>query len=475
MCGWRTLLSAGVIAASACASTAAIAAAPAERPPNVVIVVTDDLGYGDLGVYGHPVHRTPNLDRLAAEGQRWTDFYSAAAVCTPSRGSLLTGRLPARLGLESPRGAPNVFLSQSTGGLPHDELTLAELLGRRGYATALIGKWHLGPTPEHSPLTHGFEYFFGTPSSNDHDPVGGFSMQRFFEEPPDSAHWDVLLYRNREVIERPARQETLTQRFTDEALAFVQRNRDRPFFVVLAYTMPHVPLFASERFRGHSLGGLYADVVEELDANVGRFVDAVRELGPDRPTLVVFTSDNGPIELFRDRGGSPGPLRGGKNTTWEAGLRVPTIFWGPSVVARGTVHGIGSQLDLFATVAELAGAPLPTDRLLDGRSLRATVATLAPSPRQRIYYYRNGEIYAIRDARLKAHFTTEDAYGADTRRTEQDPPLVFDLATDPGERFPVTASAETIAEFRRLRTEQQQAVPLAASQLGKGITDKKSE
>jgi uncharacterized sulfatase len=445
-------------------------AEPARRSPNVIIIVADDMGYGDLGVYGHPVHRTPNLDRLAREGQRWTDFYAAAAVCTPSRGSLLTGRLPARLGLEGPRGKPNVFLSASTGGLPRGETTLPELLRERGYATALVGKWHLGYGVQHSPLEHGFQSFFGMPSSNDHDPLGDgtFSLDRFFE-PPDSKRWDVLLYRDREVIERPARQETLTQRLTDESLDFIGRHRDRPFFLMVAYTMPHVPLFASERFRGRSRGGLYADVIEELDDSVGRLVEGLRTFGLDKNTLLVFTSDNGPIELMRDHGGSPGLLRGGKNTTWEAGMRVPGIFWGPGHVVPGIVHEIGSQLDLFPTVADMTDVALPKGQPLDGYTLRATLTRGAPSPRQRIWYYRNGEIYAVRDGRLKAHFITEDAYAQDTHRIARDPPLIFDLAADPGERFPLEKNApDEIVRFRALRQSQIEAVPIEPSELTKG-------
>jgi arylsulfatase A-like enzyme len=463
--GVRLLFAFALVLAAAATTVQA-----AKRAPNVILVVADDLGYGDLGAYGHPVHRTPNLDRLASEGQRWTDFYSTAAVCTPSRGSLLTGRLPARLGLEGPRGTPNVFLSASKGGLPRSEVTLAERLAARGYATALIGKWHLGYGVEHSPLEHGFEYFFGTPSSNDHDPVGAreFSLARFFEE-PDSKNWDVLLYRDRTLIERPAKQETLTHRLTDESVAFIRRHRDRPFFLMLSYTMPHVPLFASPQFRGKSRGGLYADVIEELDSEIGRLMSGLRDLGLSRDTVLLFTSDNGPIELFRDHGGSPGPLRGGKNTTWEAGMRVPGIFWGPGRIAPGVVRDIGSQLDVFPTVLDLVGGGAAADGPLDGGSLRATLAELAPGTRDRIWYYRNGEIYAVREGRLKAHFVTEDAYGQDTHRITHDPPLIFDLASDPGERFALEAPPPALIErFRELRRAQTEAVPLAPSQLGAG-------
>ena len=449
------------------ASLGAIAAPG--RPPNVIILVAADMGYGDLGSYGNPITRTPHLDRLAVEGQRWTQFYSAAPVCTPSRGSLLTGRLPARLGLEGPAGGPNVLFSFSTGGLPHREITLAQFLRSAGYATALIGKWHLGYTPEHSATRHGFDEFFGTPSSNDHDPAVVFSPDLFFEE-PDSSRWNVELRRNDVVIEKPAQQETLTQRFGDEAVSFIRRHRDRPFFLMVAYTMPHVPLFASPRFRGASLGGLYSDTIEEIDDSVGRVVRALEELRLDHRTLVVFTSDNGPIDLFRERGGSAGPLRGGKNTTWEGGMRVPAIFWGRGLVTPAIIRDLGSQLDLFATVAELARRPMPPDRESDGVSLAPTLRGVAPSPRRSVAFYRQGEIYAVRDSRFKAHFVTEDAYGVDTHRTSHDPPLVFDLAQDPGERFALSNPDSVLLDrLNSLRAEYLRTVPLAPTVLLDGV------
>jgi len=446
------------------------AAAPdaAERP-NVVVLLADDLGYGDLGSYGHPVHRTPHIDQLAAEGQRWTDFYAAAPVCTPSRGSLLTGRLPIRLGLEAPAGKPNVFFPFSTSGLPLAEVTLAELLKPAGYATALIGKWHLGFPVTYSPNAQGFDYFFGTPGSNDMSPAGPWSMELFFKE-PGSRDWDVPLYRNDKVVERPVRQDTLTARYTEEAVAFIRQNRDRPFFLMLSWNMPHVPLFATDTFRKASGGGLYAAAVEELDWSAGQVVAALKELGLDRKTLVVFTSDNGAIPLFRERGGSNGLLRGGKGTTWEGGLRVPGIFWGPGRVEPGVVHGIGSQLDLLPTVAELAGRQPAADRALDGVSLVATLSARAPSPRDSVVYYRQGEIYALRKGTLKAHFTTEGVYGEAEARNAHDPPLLFDLSQDAGERFPIPDSdTARLRQFEQLKAAQEIAAPAAPSELLKGL------
>ena len=464
-----------LIRASACLLSIAItcgapaaAATKATELPNVVVLLADDLGYGDLGSYGHPVHRTPHIDQLAAEGQRWTDFYAAAPVCTPSRGSLLTGRLPIRLGLEAPAGMPNVFMPFSTSGLPLGEVTLAELLKPAGYATALIGKWHLGFPAAFSPNAQGFDYFFGTLGSNDMSPAGPWSMDLFFKE-PDSKDWDVTLYRNGEVVERPAQQESLTARYTEEAVAFMRQNRDRPFLLMLSWNMPHVPLFATESFRKASGGGLYAAAVEELDWSAGQVVAALKELGLGRNTLVVFTSDNGAIPLFRERGGSNGLLRGGKGTTWEGGLRVPGIFWGPGRVEPGVVHGIGSQLDLFATIADLAGRESPAENVLDGHTLRPVLASHAASPRDTVSYYRQGEVYAIRKGSIKAHFVTEGVYGEGEPRTAHDPPLLFDLSQDPGERFPLeTPDPALVRQFVDQKAAQR-AVPSAPTELLKGL------
>jgi arylsulfatase A-like enzyme len=446
----------------------ALAAAPASQQ-NFVILLADDLGYGDLGSYGHPVIRTPSIDELAATGQRWTDFYTAAPVCTPSRGALLTGRLPIRLGLVAPAGMPDVFFSFSTGGLPTSELTLPEILRAGSYATALIGKWHLGLAPEFQPRKQGFDHFFGTLGSNDMDPAGAWRFESFFQE-SRSSDWNVALYRNEEIVERPAQQETLTARYTADAIRFIETNRERPFFLLLSYNMPHVPLFASAAFRGRSPGGPYADAVEEIDWSVGQVVGALSRLGLAGQTVVMFTSDNGPARLFRERGGSAGHLRGGKGTTWEGGFRVPTIFWAPGRIAPGTVHDIGSQLDLVPTLVQLAGLELPRSQPLDGVSLASTLLERAPGPRDRIAYFRHGEVYALRKGRYKAHFVTEGVYGMDDARAVHEPPLVFDLAADPGEQYPLaTPDKFLLQEFAQLRSELQKEVTAAPSELVKGV------
>ncbi len=320
--------------------------------PNLVILFADDLGYGDLGCFGHPSIRTPHLDRMAAEGMKLTQFYVAAPVCTPSRSALLTGRLPIRNGMYGQRR--RVFYPDSTGGLPDEELTLAELLRQRGYATACIGKWHLGHLPQYLPTRHGFDCYFGLPYSND--------MQNVRQ-----GHPPLPLMRNEEIIEQPVDQFTLTRRYTEEAVNFVRNSKEKPFFLYLAYTFPHVPLYASKDFRGRSRRGLYGDVVEELDWSVGVILQMLREEGLAERTLVFFTSDNGPWLIQRLNGGSAGLLRDGKGSTFEGGMRVPAIAWWPGTIAPGQVSmELACSMDLFTTGLKLAGAEVPSDRIIDG-------------------------------------------------------------------------------------------------------------
>jgi arylsulfatase A-like enzyme len=432
---------------------AAGAAQPAERPPNVVILFADDLGYGDLACYGHPTIRTPNLDRMAAEGMRFTDFYSAAPVCTPSRAALLTGRLAVRSGMASERR--RVLFPNSAGGLPADEITVAEALKARGYVTACIGKWHLGHLPQYLPMRHGFDSYFGVPYSNDMDRApnaGGPSSSLT----PRVEWWNVPLMRDEGIIERPADQHTLTKRYTEEAVGFIRENRARPFLLYVPYTMPHVPLFASAEFAGKSPRGLYGDVVEELDWSVGRVLEALRAEGLERNTLVVFTSDNGPWLTQRLAGGSAGLLREGKGSTWEGGMRVPCIAWWPGKVPAGRVErSIACTMDLFNTTLALAGAPVPTDRPIDGQNLLPVLTGTGPGERRVFPYYRDAELWALRKGPWKAHFTTKSAYGQDPA-VKHDAPLLYHLGHDPSEQHDVAAqhpevAAELLAEAERHR------------------------
>jgi arylsulfatase A-like enzyme len=394
----------------------AVAAVPAPeaRLPNVVIILADDLGYGDPGCYGSTTIATPRLDQLAREGVRFTDAYVAAPFCSPSRAALLTGRLPARCGV------PYVLFPAERHGLPAAEITLAALLRSRGYATACIGKWHLGSPAAFQPQRRGFDEFFGLPYSNDSTEwaVGEAFTQVMGLQP-------LPLLDGGKVVEAPADQARLTERYTARAVEFIRRNQARPFFLYLPHTMPHTPQYASPRFAGRSGGGLYGDTVEEIDASTGLILDTLQELGLAERTLVIFASDNGaparaaaaaPAKAKtpkkspdnaatrfpgRNLSGGNGPLRAGKGTTFEGGVRVPFLVRWPGRIAPGSVNANPvSLLDVFPTCAAAAGAPLPADRTYDGRDLATVFAGAAETPRM-IPHYFGYQPQAIREGRWK--------------------------------------------------------------------------
>jgi arylsulfatase A-like enzyme len=437
------------------------------RPTNFIVIFCDDLGYGDLGSFGNPTIRTPHLDRMAAEGQRWTSFYAADSVCTPSRSALLTGRLPIRTGMYSDT-TRRVLFPDSKGGLPQSEVTIAEILKRKGYATAAVGKWHLGFQPEYLPMKHGFDSYFGIPYSNDMDFVGqnvSTDERRRRMMDPKVEYWNVPLMRNEQVVERPADQTTITRRYTDEAIGFVRNNRNRPFFLYLAHSMPHMPLFRSKEFAGRSQRGLYGDVIEELDANVGRLLDTLRQLRLDKNTLVVFTSDNGPWMLYNEQGGTAGLLRGAKGGTYEGGMREPTIFWQPGTVRPGVVTAIGSTLDLLPTFAAQVGEKVPADRLLDGYDLTATLRGKGKSPRETMFYWRGSKLFAVRHGSFKAHFITKSEYGSDPA-VEHPTPLLYNLDEDAAEKFDVAAKhPEVIAKIREIADAHRRSITPVENQL----------
>jgi arylsulfatase A len=417
-------------------------------PPNIVFVLADDLGYGDLGSYGNLEIRTPNLDQLAAEGERFTDFYVASPVCTPSRASLLTGRYPIRMEFD-PRA---VFFPDSRGGLDPAEVTIAEVLRARGYATALVGKWHLGHLPQYLPLDQGFDEFFGLPYSNDMDEPQ-YPGQPIPERPCLSllpaCREGVPLMDGNQIVEMPAIQETLTRRYTERAVSFMRQSvaGGRPFFLYYASNFPHVPLYASEDFAGKSPGGLYGDVVEELDWSVGEILREIRALGVDENTLVVFSSDNGPWLLWATNAevpqggqdsGTAGALRNGKSTTFEGGVRVPLLARWPGRLPAGvTVSSPASMIDWLPTLARLAGAPLPDGVELDGRDLTTLLETATePGEGQsdRYLYYRqdNSGIGAYREGRWKLKLAVQG--GESVYAIFSHPDLLFDLEEDPSEQ-----------------------------------------
>lgn len=407
-----------------------LANAQTNRTPNIIIILADDLGYGDLGCYGHPTIRTPNLYQMAQEGTRFTQFYVAANVCTPSRAALLTGRLPIRNGIFGKRG---VFFTNSANGLPHSEITIAEALKTKGYQTALIGKWHLGSQPEYLPLQHGFDYYFGLPYSNDMGKVGAVP-NLVTQNPP------LPLYRNNTVIETEPDQQLLTKRYTNEVVTFIKKNKAKPFFLYYASPFPHVPLYASSDFAGKSKRGLYGDVVEELDWSVGQVLTTLREQKLDKNTLVIFLSDNGPWlmkALVPGTGGSAGLLYEAKGSTYEGGMRVPAIAWGPGLVQPKTVSSaIATSMDLYPTILHLANADLPTDRTLDGLDIQDLLSGKKASVTEVVYFYDSDRLHAIRKGPWKAHFTTHASYSPEAP-APHDPPLLYNVETDPSEKFEV--------------------------------------
>jgi uncharacterized sulfatase len=367
----------------ALAKGAGLAAAdepPAPVPkPNIVIILADDLGFGDLGCYGHPRFKTPNLDRMAGEGARLTQFNTPMPFCAPTRAALLTGRYPFRCGLMS-NPEPDGGSTADAIALPPGELTLAQVLHAAGYATGMVGKWHLGHArPAYLPTRRGFDEYLGIPYSNDMRPV--------------------RLLEGQTEIEYPVVQATLTRRYTDRAIQFMNRNRSRPFFLYVAHAMPHKPLACSEAFYKKSGAGLYGDVLAELDWSVGRILAHLKELGLDERTLVVFTSDNGP--WF---GGSTGGLRGMKSTTWEGGFRVPCIVrWPGRVRAASVDHELGTTMDLFATALAAAGVPLPADHLIDGEDLLPRFSARAHRTDRVVFGLQGPRLATVRDARWKLH------------------------------------------------------------------------
>ena len=436
-------------------------------PPNFVVIFMDDMGYGDLSSYGHPTIHTPNLDRLAREGQKWTNFYTACSVCSPSRGALLTGRYPIRIGLGPTTGGSRVFFPNSTGGLPSEEITIAEVLKAQGYKTGIVGKWHLGHLPQHLPTRQGFDSYYGIPYSNDMDATQGWSLKNLLGG-MDINKWNVPLLEDETEIERPANQHTITKRYTEKAIEFIRDNRDEPFFLYLPHSMVHTPLFASEDFLNTSPRGFYGDVMAEVDWSVGQIISTLEENNLDENTLVVFTSDNGPWLIMLQDGGSAGLLKDGKGTTWEGGMRVPGIFYMPGTVQPGIVTGLGSTLDLLPTFASMAGASMPSDLVLDGFDLSNVLMNKETSPRDHFIYYRNRDIYAVRKNNFKAHFITATCYQLDNNRTEHEQPLLFDVDNDPSERFNRAEKyPEVVADLTRLASDHAESMVAKPSELDK--------
>jgi arylsulfatase A len=421
----------------------------AETKPNIVIILADDLGYGDLGCYGNPSIRTPNLDRMAAEGLRFTEFYSGACLCTPSRAALLTGRLALRSGMAGSHER-HVIYPENTGGLPQTEISIPRALKTKGYATAAIGKWHLGHHPESVATSHGFDSFYGLPYSNDSDPIDKkLRAKEIDSQTPDWHSFTVPLIRGTNIIERPADQTKLTKNYTEEAIRFIKENKKKPFFLYFAHTFPHVPLFTSPAFKGKSLRGLYGDAVEEVDWSVGEVLKTLKDEKLDKNTLVLFTSDNGPWIVRKLNGGSAGLFRDGKGGTWEGGYRVPAIARWPGKIKPGLTHEMASALDLYKTCLNLAGAEIPKDRPLDGFDMAPILFGNGKSQRDEQFYYFCADVYAVRKGNYKAHFVTHDGYSK-LPEEKHEPGLLFDVRNDPSERFNIAADhPEIVADLKK--------------------------
>lgn len=450
-----------------------------EDKPNIIVIFADDMGYGDLGVYGHPTIHTPNLDQMAHEGQKWTSFYVAAPVCTPSRAGLLTGRLPVRSGMCSDKR--RVLFPNSEGGLPQTEITIAKALKFNGYHTASIGKWHLGHKSPFLPTDHGFDSYFGIPYSNDMDKI---ERTDYFTLAGNERYqaFNVPLMRDKEIVERPADQRTITKRYTEEAISKIKSFKDEPFFIYLAHSLPHIPLFRSDEFNGKSKAGIYGDVIEEIDWSVGEIINALKEEGLDENTLVIFTSDNGHWHTYKTHGGSGGILRGSKGGTFEGGMRVPAIFRWPGKVKPGVIMDMGATLDILPTVCALSNTKLPEDRIYDGYNLSDVLLNKGKSPREVVLYYRDTEPFAIRKGDYKAHFIVQLEYGNDktahyitspefvagANPIVLDQPLLYNLSIDPSEKYDIANDhPEIIEELRLLMEKHLETVVPVENQLEK--------
>lgn len=422
-----------------------------EAPPNVIIIFTDDQGYGDLSSFGHPSIITPHLDQMAHEGQKWTQFYAAAPVCTPSRAGLLTGRYPIRNGMTSSKSV--VLFPNSAGGLPQSEITIAEVLKQRNYATGMIGKWHLGHLPQFLPQSQGFDYYYGIPYSNDMDAVNikWSEYKKNLTNPnlqSDFKRFNVPLMENSKIIERPADQNTITKRYTEKAVEYIKSNKDKPFFLYLAHSLPHIPLFANKDFIGSSNSGLYGDVIQEIDWSVGRVIQTLKDLNLDDNTIVVFSSDNGPWLSYKTHGGSAGPLREGKGTTFEGGQRVPTIFWGPSIVKPKVVNQMGSTLDIIHTVASITNTTIPSDRKMDSYDLSPVLkGESETSNRNEFFYWSRAKPYAVRSNNWKLHIRQKNHPSNKGKNTDVlEFPELYNLEADISEKYDLSNEKTEIVE-----------------------------
>lgn len=483
----KCFLSLGIsmMLAVACLATANGLTTKSNEPPNVVIIFADDLGYGDIGAYGAKGFDTPNLDSMAVQGIRFTNFYVPAPVCTPSRAALLVGAYPKRLSL-----AERVIFPYSKHGLHPAETTIAEMLKTRGYATGIIGKWHLGHEDEFLPTRQGFDYFFGLPYSND---MGGYpygeqvgarerGVALGYSSPP------LPLMRNETVIESSPNQNLLIKRFTEESLNFISRHKHKPFFLYMAHTMPHVPIAVSDRFRGQTKHGPYGDAIAEMDWATGQILEHLKTLGLEKNTLVIFTSDNGPqdetggwvwtpdndgwptSETVKYPIGSAGPFKGNKNSTWEGGVRVPMIAVWPGRVPSSIVSTeMATVMDFMPTIAHMTGGPFEYQTKIDGRDISALLFNEpgAKTPHESLLYYRDNRLQAVRSGDWKLH--TYRPEWANTELVTNPNLMLFNLGTDLGE------SRNVASEYPEVVRRLQKIADKARKELGDAVTGETGE
>lgn len=408
------------------------------KKPNFIIIFTDDQGYGDLGCFGSKTIKTPHLDRLAKEGRKFTSFMVASPVCSPSRTALLTGCYPKRVSMHK-----GVLFPGSRHGLHPDEHTIADQLKGAGYATACFGKWHLGHHPETLPTSNGFDTYLGIPYSNDMNhpdnkgkPKGGWAgMDELWKDPESTlTKWKTPLIEDKKIIEVPVDQRTVTRRYTDKSLEFIKANKDKPFFVYLPHSMPHIPLYVPDDVRDPDPKKAYINVIEHIDSQVGRIADYLRESKLDENTYLIFTTDNGPWLPFKHHGGSAGPLRDGKGTTFEGGQRVPCIMWAPGRIPAGTTcDTLCGTIDLLPTLTALSGSKLPADRKIDGLDISKLLMGSNETPRKEfLHYASNGTLQGLRQGDYKLLVRKP-------RKRKNQPPgktqtMLFNLKDDLGEQ-----------------------------------------
>jgi len=415
------------------------------KPPNIILINCDDLGYGDLGCYGAQFNSTPAIDRLAAEGVRFTDFYMASPVCSPSRGAMLTGCYPRRIGFDQFEGRSVLFPGQAVGLNPN-ERTIASILKDRGYATMHIGKWHCGDQVPFLPTRHGFDSYYGLPYSND------MGRQRQLRGPTSFPPLPLLC--DEQVIEQQPEQASLTARYTEQAVRFIRANRNRPFFLYFAHMHVHLPHYVPDCFVRKARNGVYGAAVEYIDWSVAVIMSELSQLGLDERTLVIFTSDNGSTARF---GGSNEPLRGRKTQTWEGGMRVPCIMrWPGHIPAGRTCSELATAMDFLPTFCALAGAAVPDDRIIDGRDIGPLMRCEhgARSPHRAFFYYYKDRLEAVRTDRWKLHVS----------RQREPVRLLYDLRRD------IRESVNVYDEFPQVVRELEALLDACRADLGDGLT-----